>query len=383
MVARLSEWRMSLVWVQTLADLFRSPPPSGPLGFIADESAYRKAFDGLQAGSTRPDGLGFAWPGPYGHHFWQFYLDGYAPGDITGRQAWQGLVPLRLKFRAQLSIAATAGGNMTQLTPEAFFYPHGVGLVVTARFVGDFGLDDWAEAAVRLHHRPQIDLTIGQQLRSAISMLTAADLMLSAIRTDQLGPTTKAGPRSTEPFTVTTVIRGTGIDPDAPAAEGSPEHRALEAVINFSESWKTDSLAPLADRTLTLSQTKPRRSGHVVVGRKRARGVWLPGWFTDTTPARHTLSCYHRNLVLASLQVESLGEFARATVNQLHDGPTTVNGLPLYWRKCAQRAAGALGRLYSGANSYRSWSARLQMEQNDLVPVTTELRAAYNMAPLR
>jgi hypothetical protein len=176
---------------------------------------------------------------------------------------------------------------------------------------------------------------------------------------------------------VATVVRGEGVDPGALPAEGGQVHRMLEAVTTWRPSWQHDDLRnlPLSQASLRIRTAPP---SHVLYGRERGRAVWFPALFTQKGGDLHSLSCYHRNLVLASLQVESLSGAISETAKQIGDGlPLSVGH-----RECARRAAGILGRLYGGVDTYRSWSPRVHIEQNGLVTVLNDVRDYFNMDPL-
>jgi hypothetical protein len=110
----------------------------------------------------------------------------------------------------------------------------------------------------------------------------------------------------------------------------------------------------------------------LVYGTNRGRAVWFPDLLADSV--RPTLACYHRNLALASMQVESLCGFAHGIASQVNEN----NALNFAEEECARNAAGLLGRLYGGKSSiYRSWSVRAQIDQNNFVSDIDTVRALF------
>ena len=142
--------------------------------------------------------------------------------------------------------------------------------------------------------------------------------------------------------------------------------------------WQYDPLPDLKEASL---DTRPAPPSHLLYGRKRGRVVWFPAAFTDETGRSGVLSCYHTNLVLASLQVESLGGLAAQTAVQRRNGehPTGTH------REYVRRAVDLLGVLYGGVKdrTYRSWSPRRHIEQNDVVAEVNLLRDYFNLGPLK
>jgi hypothetical protein len=120
--------------------------------------------------------------------------------------------------------------------------------------------------------------------------------------------------------------------------------------------------------------------GDVFCASQRGRAIWFPDLFTQNDRTLHSLACYHRNLVLASMQVESLGLLILATAKQRQNGEDFYS--PDH-RECARRAADILGRLHKGSYStYRSYSSRVQIEENNVKEPLTKIRSFFDMPPL-
>lgn len=115
---------------------------------------------------------------------------------------------------------------------------------------------------------------------------------------------------------------------------------------------------------------------HVLYGTQRGRAVWFPYDFVSTARPVQKLSTFHRDLVLTSMQVDSLAGFLRATERY------PLGSLQSVHRDSARVAAGLLGRVYGEAGPFVSSSPRWQMNQNDYVGVTNRLRTYFNMPNL-
>jgi hypothetical protein len=177
---------------------------------------------------------------------------------------------------------------------------------------------------------------------------------------------------------VTTVVRGSDVDETQLPPEGGSEHRFLDAVTTWAPTWKSAALPKLSDVALPL-RGSGTPAGHVLYRRGRARAVWFPGSFTIPSGSVRTLTCYHRNLVLASLQVESLAGFAAATTQFLRNGGRLSDA----HFDAATRAGDILGRFYGGAPSiYRSRSLQAQVDDGSFVTDINTMRAAVGRTPL-
>ena len=90
---RLHDFQLSFIWAQAVPDLFGTPKPVGPLGFIGVGDQYRRQFDLLQRALLAPGGVArgadATWPGlqvpwrsPSGQHFWTYYFERRTREDI-------------------------------------------------------------------------------------------------------------------------------------------------------------------------------------------------------------------------------------------------------------------------------------------------------------
>jgi hypothetical protein len=118
--------------------------------------------------------------------------------------------------------------------------------------------------------------------------------------------------------------------------------------------------------------------GDVLYRRPRGRAIWFPGQFTLPGGVLHTLSNYHRNLVFASLQIESLGGLVMHAARELD---RTSSSEP--YSDCVRHAAVLLGGLYSGAKwTYRTASAPAQIVDNGWIADINKVRDYFCLLPL-
>jgi hypothetical protein len=369
---RIHEFRLSVIWIETLLDLLEGAASQAPASFLGNRFAYSPQFDAPSSGAGGRLSLERPWPVTQGKSFWGFYYEDERPLEtIGGKQAWQGVTPFRRRL-GQLQ----PDWQDARLVREGFLFPHGLAFVVTLTQRGDFDLTQTGDAALEFRRKPKS--YSDPHGTTSIRLDDMAAKALSELRAAAFGPTAKVGRQPSEPFTVFTVIRGSNVDPTVPVADGGDIHRLLDGVTGWSPAWASANPPALAKQQLPVR--KGAAAGDVLYGRSRGRAVWFPGSFTRPGGEIRSLSCYHRNLALASLQVESLGGLARETARKLREGEDWSKEDDL--KIVARNAVNTLGRLYGGRSTYRSWSLRAQMEQNGLVPDINATRADLNIEPL-
>jgi len=374
MSVEIGDFRLSLIWVETFLDLLAPHvPPEAPLAFLGRSYTYEPVFDQLLQDDAAEiaSGLSLPWINITHQRFWERYFEGRVPPNA--RRCWKALVPLRGKLPAEPSPGWLPG----RVLMESFYYPHGIAFVVTAMCKGSLNMEETVLMARRVKQTGRFPIQWLQGVPGNVGLKTLADSALKALRTAALGPAAAPGSRSATPFTVLTVVRGAGVDPSVPFPAGGESQRALEAVTRWSNNWRFDPLPGLEEVRLKSSIAP---ESHIVYARKRGRAVWWPGYFSGPGEGTHTLSCYHRNLVFASLTVESLMGLISETVKHRRQG----RPLSPAHSECVQRAAGILGRLYGGVSTtYRSWHPMTHMEQNDFTAAVNEVRRLFNMTDLQ
>lgn len=371
---KILDLRVSLIWVETVLDLLSDSVPSdAALACLGRSWSYAGEFDELKSTGSGPMDLELPWRKTGVHWFWTHYLEGHTRSEVTGSRAWKAQIPFRGKVPAQVEAPWLRG----HLVLESFFYPHGVALVLTARCATPMTFDQAVGTAFEIRRQGRYSIQWEEWGRvESLKADRVARKVLWALRTTAMGGGATVAARSVEPFSVVTVVRGTGVSPGIPTPEGGEAHRAMEAVTCWRPTWQHDSLPALADASLPTRTVPP---SHILYGRKRGRAVWFPALFMLPPGQLRTLACYHRNLVLASLQVESLSLLVSSTAKELRAGRL----LSAAHSDCARRAAGVLGRLYGATpDIYRSWSPRVHIEQNNLVSTIDAVRDHFGMPPL-
>jgi hypothetical protein len=361
--------RMSFIWVETWLDLLTEPDPAQmPLAFLGRSYTYEPEFERLlrDVQARVEPGLSLPWINFDHQGFWNSYFEHKSPN--SGRECWKRLVPLRGKLPAEKPDWLPG-----RFLVESFLYPHGAALVVTATCEGQFSLEGAVLMARRVRKTGQFPAGWLGSRRRKVGLKTLAGQALDRLRVTAMGPAAP-GPRSSDPFSVVTIVRGEGMDPEVPIEPGDEIHRALEAVTTWSNNWQYDPLPDLEEVDIDTLRTE----SDIIYARKRGRAIWFPGLIASPDKGIHTLACLHRNQVFASLTVESLVGLVVETAKCLNQG----RPLPPAQQQCARHAAGILGRLYGGTNTYRSWSPITQIDENGLAPVINRLRRFFNMEDL-
>src|SRR5262249_17444809 len=160
------------------------------------------------------------------------------------------------------------------------------------------------------------------------------------------GPKGAPGVAVDRPFSVVTFLALDGVDAKTATPDQGEVHCALEAVTRWLPDWKINTLPPLANQCAVI-RSAPK--SHVCYVTSTGLAVWYPAPATAKT-VRHTLGCYHRNQVFATLQIESIDEMLKVLDDIASNGP-----LSSAQEISAKLGAGIVGRLYGGTDTtYRS-----------------------------
>jgi hypothetical protein len=364
--------RASFAWIEPTLDLLAEQPLSNaPMRFLGRDDTFGAQFELAQQG-RQPNGLQPPWPKPAGQLFWTRYLEGLEPGSVRGAGSWRGLVPLRLRLAASFELAQLPLAVFT----EGFLYPHGVGLGITVELTARKPIETVIDALIDLQQKRQLWPPGAQAPGGSLKLGEYAAQCLSKLRADAFGGAA-AAPRVPldQPFSIATIMRGTDVAVNAPIVDQDPVHRVLEGLTGWSPTWQADSPLPaFAKRRIPTRGNSP--PSHALYASKRGRVIWFPAYFGQ--PGAHNLSCYHRNLFYASLQVESLSALSSVAAQQIAGGLA----LSPMQSDCAQRAAGILGRFYAGAKStYRSMSVKFHIDENQKNEINDN-RRYFGMPPL-
>ena len=302
MAVQITNFRLSLIWVETLpAILERTVDVNLPYAFLGYVGKYAQAFDKCQASPGVGDHE-VPWLHPRGNHFWKYTFAGQHAGDVDGATAWRSLVPLRATVPQRFGLAS----QEAKTTFEVFYSPTGIALIVNTYYRGaPRSVMEIAELGHLIRYdalfHPVGDPT---HLRSVSA---TAESLIGDLRRQAFGDVAAFAGHN-QPWSVATFVQGTGADPNAPLVAGSEEHIALAALAEWKPDYKTAKLDAAALKAAKLQEDTSTPSDFVYAA-KSGRAVWLPREFTRVTRTAPRMSCYHRNLTLSSMRTLLLGEF--------------------------------------------------------------------------
>lgn len=354
MPAIIEHLKLSLIWMETYFNVISSTNPQVfPYGFFGRMPPYREYFDKIKASdATRPGLLDFPWPPSTRRHFWTYYLDRSRPGQLSSNQAWKALIPFRGKVPCQAS--ASWLGTNNKLLLEAYYYPFGVTLAITADMRDPRSIKKTVEWAHQVRHSGIFAYRCYGEAK--IDRLgDVADETINVLRSNAIGNVASlGGHRMIVPFTLATVVQGKGIISTNKIPNQSSTHRALDALSTWSTTWSKDPLPDFNTRELDI-KTSP--AGHTVYGSAEGQVVWLPELF-KRPDGKIIVSSYHRNLLLASVHTRSLLEFLQQTAQWIQN----KQNLTALHRWYAKTAIEILAKLYVGEETtYKTWSTRVQI----------------------
>ncbi len=333
-MTKISIFRSTFMWVETVpAILDGRVPATAPFSFLGQYGRYAERFDLCQSG--KGGAVRLPWDTPRDNFFWRYYFEGKHAGEMTGAQAWKKFVPVRCDIACK---TLTAGATV-KVGFEAYYFPHGVAVVARAtcrdapqspRDIAKLAL------AIRFDYRFALDGSSGPA--GGLTLDQVAERCLRQIRDGGLDRA-DGFPGDNQPFSVTTFLVGE----DAGAfTAGSQEHLLLETVTGWNRTLKARDLKKLAlgDRQLVIRNAD---NDNMMYAQKDARAIWLPRWFAGS-PDTPALACYHHNVVQASLQTLSLGEFVSWAASEFSLGHPVAPAVA----ERAKRAAALLQLLQDG-----------------------------------
>ena len=237
-IIRLHNLRISFIWVETILDLISdSVPKSALLSCLGRPDTYASQYNKIVKGNKVSGDLKLPWPDEGVHYFWKYYLEGCTPGSVSGKEAWKAIVPLRGKVPATVEAPWLPG----RFFMEALFYPHSLVLLVTAICCSELRLEEAVELAFKVRSTGRFQVKWeGAKSTKSLSLNIFAEEGLNILREFALGERASPGRCSVLPFTVVTIVRGTGVDPSKTAPEEGNVHRALEALTTWRPSWRHD-----------------------------------------------------------------------------------------------------------------------------------------------
>lgn len=364
-----SDLRLSFIWTSTILDFLKGTAPAdAPMLFLGNDTQYADRFNQSRAGSD-PYGLEPPWFKPKENFFWYYYVENTQPGNINGAKAWKYLVPLRMKVPYKVSAPWFTG----RIYLEGFFYPHGIALLFTAECIEKLSLKTAREMSFKIRQDDFFQLTLDDGSIHNVHLNSLANYGLAFLQRIALGPNAKTDFPVSPLFTVWTVVRAEGVDPTVPMTNGGNVQRVLEAVTTWNPNFGSANLPDLASNSAQVR--KNRSEGDVLYANDRGRAVWFPGTFTLPEGPKRSMACYHRNLVYASMQVESLCRFIKETAAEIKQAGDAAK-LPIQHYNAVKRAAGIVTRIYKAVKgtTYRSGSPYLQIRQNNFLDDINKIR---------
>ena len=350
MTLKIVDVRIGQVGVEaSRAGLEKAAP--GPFGGIAYALGYKDMFDRARSASE-PHALPWDLAKPYRNRFWKKYVTDRMLGEEEKRWrdvGWQALVPF--KVPASLPRVHLDSDHEFRSYSEAYAWPTGFGIV----------WNNWIKPALDIDGLVALLGTIrggtvpwagADGAAGTLPMKTLYHQMLDSAR-DQLWGTQQKGSRS-DPITVVSIVQAEA-DPAAPNAAADALKRLLDGL---AANWERP--APLAD-------DRRAASGETIYVADGLRLAWMPGNFLSQSRKRPG-NCLHRNLLLASLQVEMLASAARMLA-----GHKQNDGLPAHYQSTVERVLqGSDGILAD--DGYSAPHLRLQLQRKPVARALAELR---------
>ncbi|MGH9760653.1 MAG: hypothetical protein ACREAC_07400 [Blastocatellia bacterium] len=175
---------------------------------------------------------------------------------------------------------------------------------------------------------------------------------------------TTHGKPNSFPRTTATVIDARGVQSYNTAVQpGSPIHKALDGLCEWNAGFDAVPRYELEKASLHVGRDHrglAAPQGHLLYATPFGRAVWFPKYFKENAGGGkmkiHTLSHYHSNLTLLSLQIDSLVSLVRRGKRDLLDKNGNIPGdiEPIF-----KNAVGNLRRLFGGplGDTYTCYSA--------------------------
>jgi hypothetical protein len=368
---KITDVRFTFIWIETNLDYLDST--DYPDYVLGERYSYIEQVKKIRDPHNKSSILEFPWEKGTLNFFWQRYLGGHYPGQITADKAWEKLIPLRKK----LPITITPQWIATKCVCQAFYYPFGVASVVTITLQGDLSLDQLLDQAFMIYENGTYTF-LQQGASKTLGLKKLGSESLDVARQTELGSSVQSKSSIIfGPLSLVTVVKGENVDAATQLIlnpQSEKIQRALEGLSNWQPNWSTLALPPLNTIQVDRSDTESSPGDVIYSSRgslKFGRVIWFPGRFTLTTKTRK-LSCYHNNQMIAMVHTESLGSFAKQVLDNYPKGSYLSNPK---LRFHTNNACIILDDLYNGIDTtYRSGSVKSQIEKRGYKEVIDKLR---------
>ena len=366
--------RVSLITTETLHGLLQADTAAKQTAqpLLHQQTKYTGAFANAGVGTgalQRPWPRGRSSQGP-SSRFWYYYLGKKDLQNISPSRAWERLVPLRTGAQ---HLVCTSDPDI-RLNLESYAYPHGNGTIATITLCGANTLPDAVDRVLRARVSWSYAPPEGKPAADPALIRALLETSAGRSRASRGEFTNGATEFYGNPFSLTTVIRASGVDPTVALEDGGDIHKALEGWSSLRETWRVDDPASLKNEQI---QTKRRAKGTMLFSARDSRVLWFPERSTYRSHTRppHALGCLHRNFTHAAMQVQSLlGLAAWAQGYLVGGGNLSADGDDAV-RNCAL----VLGLLYGAvADIYQSRTVQSQISDSQLIPTINKLRHHYS-----
>jgi hypothetical protein len=345
------------------------------MAFLGDSLAYGEEFSRIKTGESR---LSLPWLSSAGQHFWEYYLGNCSLDCVDSEKAWKCVLP----FKAPSPCKVASSPPVRSMNMECYHYPHSIGVVVNIVLQQDGTLNETVEAAFNARDVWTYEGRWSDETVAKCSINAIARRGLDELRAAALGEGVRSEAPLQPPFSVATAVEGDVNDPTVENPANGDVHRALEALSGWHPLWKINPLHPLdASTSYPFKNKKYMPAGHLLYGLESGRAVWFPGYFPKTLGKKvRTLGCYHRNLVLVTLQTAGLLACVQLGATHMKSGkamPAALEGL-------VRKATAHLTSLYCAkkGETYRSWSPYRQVKDGGVVEMINYVRDRFGWAKL-
>jgi hypothetical protein len=394
--AKVKHFKLSLIWTQTVLQPIRelTGAAPGPTDYcLHDINAFKAHFDRAQTEAAvafkekrAPHGQLIV-PWEHSSGFWKNYLredekqkEGVDLSTVKSPRAVKSLVPLRARVPVK-KITAIGSQSDIVVSLQAFVYPHGLAIVATANVravdPGGLTLPQTVQTAMRIKKTDTLSVQWRDGTTEKLPLTVIVAKCIDTLRTAHFEPNAPIARDAdlTDPFSIMTVIKAEGVDPSQPVVQGGDIHKALRAATQLvTASYENDEPGNLAKAYIPTQQAYKYSKGRFFFRSTRGRAIWFPNTFMQTVERVNSLSCFHRNTVFASMQVESLSNLVEALLAESNKGFTNTK------KEYARRALVMLRLLYSRTKgTYRSYSPGMQMLDNDTVSSINALQIALGL----
>jgi hypothetical protein len=363
----IREMRLSFIQMETLVPpLAALVAPIIPYGFLLSDAKYTEQYAPALAGT------GIHWP-PWrddmGKMYWFDYFGRADASKLTKEKVWQNLAPLQ----TPCAIPAPAQSTPGSVVARAYLYPWGIAGIADVAVQGSWTLKEAVDLAFRLRRQLPYQVTVNGATKE-LPLPAMLNTVIADVRTTAYGP----GIPSVrgEAFSIVTVLDGEGVDVAGTIDKGLQQ--ALDALTNWNPDW--NAIDP-GDLKASLIRIRKAPASHALYAGQRGRAVWFPAGFKSVSNSDR-LKCYHNNLMMATLQTDSLCRLAAAAAGQLASGQQKKDWSQAY-QNCVRIAGGLLGRIYGGQNTYRTRSVKELIKTKPYLDSVNAARQLFGMEQLR